>query len=164
MDNTSKSLRAALVYFLNLLVAAVGTDALGSPFYHLFHPKTLQAPLVRESFINPVVAFGAGCFVFYRWRPAPAKWIWVSGVCWFGLQVFLTPGGTQRPVFSDVSGVTCFSDPGAVNCSNWVVITIPLLRTVFYSAGAWCSWMETQGTGLKASIRRFAISAVRHPE
>jgi hypothetical protein len=80
--------------------------------------------------------------VFYKWRSAPAKWVWIAGVLWFAWEaVPLRPGErysvlAAQPSF--MAKVQVMFNP--VNNPSLFVYVFVLVRTIFYSAGAWICW------------------------
>ena len=132
----AKAIRSVGMYVFNLAVAMIGTKVAEDPFDKFVHfSDGTKAALLKGDFLTVCTAFVLGYFVYYKWHLMSAKWIWVAGVCWFGLRalgVLDGPPGTllwemskSRAVF----GIDVFND--------WVY-TAALLRTIAYSAGAVC--------------------------
>jgi hypothetical protein len=137
----AKTFRAIGVFVLNLLLAAVFTDQLASPLLR-FDPHSIQTSIVKLEFLNAAVACGLGYFVYWRWRPVSAKWVWVAGLCWFAQRALLLwfEQRSMGVLYRDTAvywrhfGIDCGIDFEA--CRDWLGYTIPSLRTVFYSGGA----------------------------
>jgi hypothetical protein len=137
----AKTVRAVGMFVLNLLLAVVFTNQLASPLLR-FDVHSIQTSIVKLDFLNAAVAFGLGYFVYWRWRPVSAKWVWVAGVCWFAQRALLllfeqrSMGVLYRDsaVYWRHFGINCGGDFEA--CRDWLGYTIPSLRTAFYSAGA----------------------------
>src|SRR5579871_461745 len=100
---------------------------------------------MTEDALSALVALGLGYFAFRKWNWAAAKWIWVAGVAWFARHaasvwqqksVFGRSFGTLTPVFWELSGHQLPPDTESFN--NWTSYTLPLVRTVSYSIGAYC--------------------------
>jgi hypothetical protein len=144
MPAAAKFVRTTGLYLLNLVVAAVVTDMLASPFLHTASDGTM-ATMLKRDVVNGLAAFGLGYFVYRRWRQGSSKWVWVAGFCWFGQRAVRlwfapSPFGILYPdhtVFRQLSGSGCNSEM-IQSCSDWIVYTLPLLRTTFYSFGAFC--------------------------
>lgn len=149
-------LRVCASLLLNLAQAVFGTALIEALLPHV-HAETLVAILTKEYIMSATIAFGAGYFIYRRWRTAPAQWVWLAGACWIGYRVVsiwldertirFVSGGTGH-IYDDVSGLSCI-DPGA--CATWILYSIPFVRTLFYSGGALCAsrfpaWPNAVGT------------------
>jgi hypothetical protein len=163
----AKTVRAVGMFFLNLLLAAVFTDQLTSPFVR-FDTHSIEGSIFKLNCLNAAVAFGLGYFVYWRWRPVSAKWVFIAGFCWFAQQALLlwfeqrSMGVLYRDsaVYWRHFGINCGGDFEA--CRDWLGYTIPLLRTSFYSGGAWCcSLIERPRSSFVtkrlAAIRRISL-------
>jgi hypothetical protein len=78
---------------------------------------------------------GLGFSVYRKWRPPTAAWVWVPGVLWFASRLLLTLDG-KHGTFWELVGSASYADDASV--ANWTEVTLPLIRTVFYSVGALC--------------------------
>jgi hypothetical protein len=145
MITASKLVRESGMFLLNLLLASVLPGILTSPFTH-FDREALHASMYREALVTAITACGLGYFVYRGWRPVASKWVWVGGLCWFGQRAvrfwfdqrafsILYRGHT---IYWEMSGTGCDFD--MQSCTDWMVYTIPFLRTIFYSLGAFCCW------------------------
>ncbi len=72
-------------FLLNCLAAIFGTVLFEAGFWNLFHPRTPGGIYVKQIVLSATVAFLLGSFVFYRWKYATSKWIWMVGICGFAL-------------------------------------------------------------------------------
>jgi predicted membrane channel-forming protein YqfA (hemolysin III family) len=70
--------------------------------------------------ISASVAFLPGGFVYYKWKPPEAKWLWIAGVCGFAWRVIL---GSPQTIHEEV---------------GWFTLGLVSLRVVSYSLGAFC--------------------------
>jgi hypothetical protein len=143
----AKFLRVSGVFLLNVLSASIVSGMLASPFEH-FDRNSIHATILRIDLINAIAAFGLGYFVYRRWRSAASKWVWIAGLCWFAqravrfwyeqrtFSVIHVYQGTS--IFWEMSGNGC--EFNFQSCSDFIGYTIPLLRTTFYSLGAFCCW------------------------
>ena len=138
------SLSQVAAYLLNVCIAALGTNIVESPFTHFFRTSP-RAVVLREDFLSITAAFALGYVVYRVRQPGTAKWVWFAGLCWFiwgTLHMWLGHGalrlltGTQGTIYWEMSGFGCMSELDS--CWNWIEFTLPLLRTIFYSAGAFC--------------------------
>ncbi len=134
----TRFIRAGALIVGHLLTAMLGTAILDSEIYHLFHPPTLAGSVRLEDGLSASIAFGLGYVVFYKWESRFSLWIWLIGAFWFGQQAiraYFDPGLHGETIFWE------FVSPkfgGRERLENWLTYTIPLVRTVFYSAGAFC--------------------------
>ena len=70
------------MFLLNLFIAVVCTSILEFPF-ELSLNRT-KFSMLKVDGLTSAAAFGLGWFVYGRWQPNSAKWLWVAGCCWFG--------------------------------------------------------------------------------
>lgn len=132
--------RIVLGLLLNLLAVLIGTAILSSVLGRgYWHPHTIQS-LLRVSYSYDIIAAGLlGFFIYRRFRTITAKWVWVIAVLWFLIRTF-TLIGSASPLWPQLSGSECIQGTRAIGCTNWFLFTMPLVRAVAYSAGAWlCS-------------------------
>lgn len=142
--NTTRAvalLRTGGAFLLNLAAATVGVGILESPFirYVHFFPVS-KASILRGDLLTSAVAYGAGYSVYARWEPRSAKWVWLAGLGLLGTLVLLMLNGRHGTIW-EISGTATSLDFHNYfqNFSNWTEYTLPGLRTMFYSAGAFCS-------------------------
>jgi hypothetical protein len=145
MDAIIKSARGVGVFILHVLQAVVGTAIIESPLHAIYHPHVRSGIIIKEDLLSATVAFASGCLVYNKWRQAAPKWVWLAGVCWFGIHLFLVSDG-EAAVVEQLAGTGCLSNVGSVACNDWSTATLPLLRTLFYSAGAFlCAHVIERG-------------------
>jgi hypothetical protein len=143
---------------LNWLVAIFGTAVIEAPLSKLYHPHTIGSVLIREYLVSATVAGLMGFFIYRRWRSESAKWVWVVGLALFVLRALLIAlGSSKESAWSQMSGLAC-AEGFASGCMNCFVITIPAVRTIFYSAGAGLCWrlgIHGRSTSEDALLARF---------
>ena len=105
---------------LHLLTALFGTAIIASELSHIFHPQAIRGVFIRELVISASVAFLLGSFVYYKWKPPEAKWLWIAGACGFAWRVIL---GSPQTIHEEV---------------GWLTLGLVSLRVVSYSFGALC--------------------------
>ena len=106
----------------------------------LLHPHTIGMFLIKEYLYSAVVAGLLGYLVYARWKPESARWVWLLPACWFAFGAFVTAGSVQGGLWPHFSGMGCEDGVGTVGCRNWFIFTLPAVRGLFYSAGAFfCS-------------------------
>ena len=129
----------------NLLTALFGTSVIVSELYRMIPVSTRAGTLRKEVFLSAVVAFVLGYLVYYKWKLRSAQWIAVAGLCWFGWgalhfwlgQRDLRVVNGSHSILWEMAGVGC-SDYDYQSCSDLLTFTDTFVRTVFYSAGAFC--------------------------
>ena len=130
------SLQRAGVFFLNIVIATIGTGVLESPLVHFLNPAPItRLAILRQDCLTIVVAFGLGYSIFRGWHSVTSKWIWLPGVCWLGIRLLLISDGNHGAIWEaqgEHFSVT------TENFTNWSLYTLPCLRTVFYTVGAVC--------------------------
>jgi hypothetical protein len=143
-DRRPKPLRVVGLFLANLLAACVGTAIMDNGLTNqVFHPRTYGGRLIAEDFVSACVAFCLGCLAFYIQKSDTAKWIWLPTIAWFTYGVvrlwldhravrLLT--GDHRLVLAGLP----WSDTEATKSDFefWVQFTLPFVRTIFYSLGA----------------------------
>ena len=131
---------------LNVIAAIFGTAIIESPVAHFLHPHTIQTIMVEGYLLSLTVACLVGFFVYRRGGSDSAKWVGVIGVCWFAFRGLMVLAGGSSAIWSEMSGIGCVNGVRAVACMNWSVFTLPALRMVSYSLGAWlCFWTGARG-------------------
>jgi hypothetical protein len=145
MTKVAAGIRNTLFWLLNLVVALFCTAVVETLLSRLFHPHSITDVLVRTYTLSAVIAFVLGFFVYRQWKSSTAKWVGLGGVCWFVLGTFLSVG--RDSVWDRMSGTACDYGLQAIGCRNWFAFTLPTLRTVLYSVGAWLCWrLAAHGT------------------
>jgi hypothetical protein len=135
LNTAAPTVRAIISLLLNLFAALMATSLAQSPFVRLIHfSPPYRAAMLRADAVISFVAFGMGFAVYLRWRPKVSKWLWLAGVSWYLPRTLLTFIHSRSP-FPDgaYEGGLTYQDIVA-----WVEFTVPCLRLVFYSAGAYC--------------------------
>jgi len=130
---------AALSLVLHTLTAVFGPVLITPELSRALHlPSLHRTGLWLFALSDITVVFAFGFLVFRLRRLALAKWIWVIGVVWFSY-FFIAAVREGTPLWPDFSGTTCLDVRTYLNCGWWVA-TVPALRTIFYSLGAFvCS-------------------------
>jgi hypothetical protein len=138
MTKVATGIRNTVLWLLNLIVALFGTAVVETPLSRLFHPHTISDVIVRTYALSALIAFVLGFFVYSQWKPSMAKWVGLGGLCWFLYGTFLSVG--RGGLWDQLSGTACEYGLQATGCRNYFVFTLPALRTVLYSLGAWLCW------------------------
>ena len=137
LATVAKSIRSIGMFFFNLAVATIGTKVAEDPFDHFIHfSDRSKAAFLKADFLTFSIAFVLGCFVYYKRHLTSAKWVWVAGVSWFGLRAFGVLDGPPSTLLWEMSKSRAVFGTDVFN--DWGQYTLPLLRTIAYSAGAFC--------------------------
>jgi hypothetical protein len=137
---------------INLVIAMFGTAVIENPFSSLIKVHTLLGIFQRAYALNAICGCLLGYFVYRRWQPTAAKWLWTVGVGWIALRaILLLPAehtsvlfpAEHKSIWSALSGSGCTD---AASCTNALVLTVLALRIATYSAGAnLCSRLQHSG-------------------
>jgi len=126
----------------NFLTAGIGTVMITEEFHPLLRRVGWPVRFLIEDCLDAAVAFLLGYFVFFKLKTRSAKCIWTVGAgmfLWRAIHVW---------VVRDYENIAdCFTPCFGVASSLWpsgsvletCTYTIILIRTVFYSLGAFCS-------------------------
>jgi hypothetical protein len=137
-SKTFGRLRILGTFILGVAVAVFGTAIVDSPFERYTVGASLRASMFRMDVLTGCFAFGLGYGVFRTWKLKTSRWVWIAGLCWFGQRSLLPPDGIHVLSWETVATRSAFTDWVAMG--NWSIYMLPLVRTVFYSAGAFaCS-------------------------
>lgn len=142
MGRGIKLLRWVGALLLQFVIGVIGTAVLTVPLSHFFHPRTIQAVLIREYLLSIFIACLLGFLVSGRWKAGSAKWVWGIGLAIFfarSLSLAIGPP-SEGSVWFQMSGAACIAGRRPMGCINWFDFTVPAVRSVFYSVGAWLSW------------------------
>jgi hypothetical protein len=160
-----KPLRIAGLFLANLFAAVVGTAVIEAGIsFGISNPKTIGLLVAKDL----IVAFALGYFSYFKLKSATAKWVWVAGLCWFGqraIGLWLDQGTVRRLTGNHDMAPSGLLWPtaDAQSFSNWITYTIPFIRTVFYSAGAFCCSIFTNPPLLDADPALSDHNSNAHP-
>ena len=129
-----KRLRTSASVAVNTVVAVFGTAVLESPLARALHARNGSAVIWREWITSIVVALALGFAVKRSWKSSGAVWAWILPTVFFVFKV-LTDLGSGR-VASQFSGYECAVELVGGGCRIFLLVTVPLVRGVAYSAGA----------------------------
>jgi hypothetical protein len=134
MSASIRLLRETGLFVFHLFIALMGTAVVESSIFPLIRGDTPRMFLFQANLLNASIAFAWGYFVYWRWQTAPAKWIWVAGLLWFGQRLLLH--AKYGSMVWEMSGIGCAEDHDPSACESFLVYTLLALRVVSYSAGA----------------------------
>jgi len=96
--------------------------------------------LQREYTLSATIAFALGYFVFYKWHSEPGKWIWALGVVSFAERSLMFWLGVRYSVLAEAPSLhMVLSEMFALRVDSFIYVLL-LVRTLFYSIGAWACW------------------------
>jgi hypothetical protein len=130
-----KLLRFAGLYLTHLLTALFITAIVTTAIERAYRPRTALGTVQREWILSIACAAAIGLLMFRTWKWRPAMWVWVLPTLWFGLNILLLMNRFGGAWYY-LSGVACaegFARPSS--CIEWLLATIPFIRTIAYSLG-----------------------------
>ncbi len=144
---------------LNLIVAVFGTAIIETLLGLIYHPRTINSLLTKGDLLSALCALALGFVISRRWNLHAARWTGLFGAVWFALGACVDIN--HGTVWSRMSGVACSEGLQAAHCMKWFVFTLPAVRTVFYSTGAWLCWsLSAHGT---SSIEDALVGSFKVP-
>lgn len=131
------SLPWPIEFLLNLIAANFGTGLFEAELSNLFHPHSLGGIYLKQIVLSATVAFLLGSFVFYRWKYASSKWVWIVGICGFAFHAILpdfthfTPEqrGYLLSVALDAVSVRMVSYSLGAACASLIVARVGSTKT-----------------------------------
>jgi hypothetical protein len=143
-----ESLKFCGKLIVHTVVALLGTASMESAIGMAFRPQTLAGVLWKEWTLNLLCASVIGFFVWRTWKVSAAMWVWALSAVWFGFGLLLTllTSHSQTVLigggfWSQLSGAACDEGVRAIGCLKFFLFTIPFIRSVSYSAGAYISFL-----------------------
>jgi hypothetical protein len=122
---------------VNLVVAVIGTAILDTALRRAIPSHSVAAMVWKEFFFSIIGAAIIGFGMWRTWRNSAAKWTWVLPAVWFAFG-YLTIAG-RGAVLGRLSGFGSGSALGPPDVRSFVLFTVPLVRAVSYSVGAFLS-------------------------
>jgi hypothetical protein len=122
---------------VNIVVAVVGTAILTTAIGQAFHAHSLGAILWKEWSLSIGCAAVIGFGMWRTWQSRVAHWTWVVPALWFGARFIVAIG--HGPLLFQFSGEACVDGVRPIGCINWFVFSMPFVRSVFYSLGAFAA-------------------------
>jgi hypothetical protein len=148
--STTRALVFGVALIINSCIAFLCTPLLERGIGMMFHAHSFAALLWKWWTLDPIFAAGLGFSVYRLWKTNAAAWTWVLPALWFGLRFIpaVLSGDNQsvmatRSVWSQFSGAECADGLHALGCRNFMLFTLPFVRGVFYSLGAYLSVIVT---------------------
>jgi hypothetical protein len=138
-----RSLKFCGALVTNLAIAVIGTAVLDTEVRRAIPTHTVAAILWKEIILSIGCAAFIGFFMWRTWKSSAAKWIWIPATLWvvFG---YLTIAGNTN-VWGRLSGFSSGSVLEAPDVRTFFAFTVPLIRAVCYSIGAYISALVYHG-------------------
>ena len=122
---------------VNLAVAVIGTAILDTALWRVISSHSVAVMVSKEFVFSIVCAAFIGFGMWRTWRNSAAKWTWVLPTVWFAFG-YLTIAG-HGDVWGRLSGFGSESVLSAPDVRSFFLFTVPLVRAVSYSVGAYLS-------------------------
>jgi len=137
----SRPLRAAGIFILDLLGAVLVPAILESTIWRILPVHTALGIVVKQWCFDVTVAAFMGFMMYRSWRSATSKWAWILPALWFAFRALPYAAHEQGVLsasggfWAHFSGASCAAQMS--NCPDFLVFSVPLIRSVAYSASAW---------------------------
>ena len=151
-----RSLKFVAALVVHTASAVIGTAVLESEIWRLFPSHSLAGVLWKEWLLGFACSGIIGFFVWRAWSSA-ATWAWLLPGLWFllGLILLHNPnsgafaGGT---LWDRLSGIAC-NNKSPVGCRSFFAFTVPFIRGVSYSLGAYVSSVAKKTKSESVEVR-----------
>jgi len=129
-----RTLRFLLFLIVHTVVAIFGTAIVEHAIWRLVPTHSVVGVLWKECILSAICATSIGLSVGRIWRTSAAKWAWVLPGVWFTFGFLARQGNVWGGLFDFHSDVLAMPDT-----RSFVAFTVPLLRAVSFSLGAYIS-------------------------
>ena len=137
-------LRSVAIFIGHFLTAVITTNIFDNELGRVLHLGTVRAIMQREYAFNATIAFALGYFVFYKWHSDPGKWIWVAGMVLLAEQSLSIWRQAPHSVLAGGTSLLTVCSQMFELRADTIVYVLTLVRTIFYSLGAWACWYATR--------------------
>ncbi len=129
----------------NTLAALLVPTLFPIGIFHLSRFHSLPVILWANLAVSVVIAGLTGWSVYQRFESTMAKWVWVVPSLAFGavLNMFLNTG--LRGAWSQLSGSACIDSPNIRCFLPFFDVTLPFVRGIMYSIGAYAASLYPSG-------------------
>jgi hypothetical protein len=152
-----RALKFSGLLLINVLVALVGTAILETAASRVGPIHSLAGVLLKEWSLSIAGAALLGFGMWRTWRGNVAKWTWVLPTVWSAIRFFTAVG--NGAVWFHVSGAGCANGYRSIECRNFFMFTIPCIRGLSYSLGAFVSSLVFHARRPSASVAPPSTSA-----
>jgi len=132
-----RALKFSGLVVINLVVAVIGTAILVTALRRAIPSHSIAAVVWKECILSMVCAAFIGFGMWRTWRNSAAKWTWVLPAAWFGLGLLAVAG--RGDVWGQLFGFGSGNAFGAAEVRSFFLFTVPLIRAISYSVGAYIS-------------------------
>lgn len=139
---SSRPWRVVGVFFLDSATAIFGPVIVETSIWKLFPFHSASGVVLREWCLSVTLAAGMGLLMYRTWQSTTAKWTWILPTLWFSFGTltffWLHPSNvffSGNTFWDNFSGSGCSVRRGT--CRDFFAFTVPFIRAVAYSAGAW---------------------------
>ncbi len=135
-----RALKFAGLVSLHFLFALIGTEIVETIINKAFHLNPLAALVWKEWALSIICAALIGFGMWRTWRNDAAKWAWLLPAVWFGDRLLSLYAKVHCSpwLWFQLSGMGC-NGTESIECINFVVFTVPFVRGLAYSVGAYVS-------------------------
>jgi|SRR5581483_2809112 len=136
----ARALKFGGLLVINVVIAVIGTAVADTTFHRLIPSHSIAAVVWKECVLSILFALFIGFVVWRRWPNSAAKWTWVIPAVWFSVGLIAVTG--RGNVFGQLFGFgagSVLAAPDARSVRSFFLFTVPLIRSVFYSIGAYMS-------------------------
>jgi hypothetical protein len=128
---------------LNTLMAIIGPVVLESPVWHVF-PTRSGLDLIVKTWLLSIIFAGLLGTLATRYRTADtAAWAWLIPATLFSYRALAYVFSRHTGLLTHFSGYDCGRGLQKHDCQEFLVFTVPFIRSSFYSAAArlaHCFW------------------------
>ena len=121
---------------VNVVIATIGTAILDTGLRRAIPTHSLTSVMWKECLFSMICAAGLGFSIRRIWRNSAAMWTWILPSIWFLVGLLAISGHSRvfgRPF------VLSSGDMGVADIRSFFAFTVPFIRSVFYSVGAFLS-------------------------
>jgi hypothetical protein len=138
-----RALKFSGLLVIHAVLAIFGTAIVDGALRWAIPPHSVTAVIWRECVTSILGAASLGFSLWRIWPNPGAKWAWVIPAAWFTCGLLFIAGGLAGPsdIFNHFSGFVFKNNSGAEDVLTFSMFTIPFLRGVAYSVGAYISSM-----------------------
>jgi len=132
-----RPLKFCAFLLINLAVALIGTAILDTAVWRIIPSHSLSAIVWKEIVFSICFAVLIGFAMWRTWQNFAAMWIWIPAAIWFAFG-YVTLAGSNN-VWGQLSGLGSRSVLAPPDVRSFFSFTVPLIRAISYSAGAYIS-------------------------
>lgn len=144
INKAGSSWRTAGLFSLHSILALLGPAFIESVINKFVRASSATEIVMRAWIVGILCAFLTALFMATALRSRTALWVWILPLCWFAVGVLGASSGYGQGVLrgsltAHFSGLSCATTLDQKACRDFFAFTIPLVRSIAYSAGAFLS-------------------------